>query len=108
MNAPPTVLDDARVLEYAIIDSTVQYTGRLNLYVNDKRLNAVPCLAICENVDDGELLLFHCDENWNVLGIQAWNGPGSSDVTSIDDVKRRAEDFYTGISAKWATLGNSA
>jgi hypothetical protein len=106
-SAPPVVLDDGRVLEYAIVDETVQYTGRLHLYANDKRIGPVPRLAICENLFNGELLLVHCDEEWELLAVQAWNGPAGSPASSIDDVKRRAEDFYRGISAKWIALATS-
>ena len=106
-SAPPLVLGDARVLEYASIDNTVQYTGRLELYVGDQRMGPVPHLAICQDLNDDELLLVHCDDAWQVLGVQAWNGPAASAVTSVEDVKRRAEEFYRGISSKWIALGAS-
>jgi len=107
VSAPPPVLDDARVLEYAIVDETVEYTGRLHLYANDERIGSVPRLAICEHLVNADLLLVHCDEEWEVLAVQAWNGPAASPTSSVDDIKRRAEDFYRGISAKWIALGAS-
>jgi hypothetical protein len=107
VTAPPPVLDDARVIEYALVDETVEYTGRLHLYANDERIGAVPRLAICEHLVNQDLLLFHCDEGWEVIAVQAWNGPAGSPVSSIDEVKRRAEGFYRGISAKWIALGAS-
>lgn len=48
MNRPPLLLDDARVLKYAAVDSSIELTGRLRLYVDGKRAGAVPNLAICE------------------------------------------------------------
>jgi hypothetical protein len=51
-----------------------------------------------------ELLLFHCDENWNVLGAQIWNAPDRPPVTSVDEVKERAEKFYAGVNSKWVAL----
>jgi hypothetical protein len=101
MRPPPAILDGAKVLEYAMIDSSVQFTGRLHLYHGDTRIGAVPCLAIGQNPDMNELLLFHCDEDWNVLGAQIWNTPGQPVVTSVEEVKARAENYYAGVSTKW-------
>jgi len=39
--------------------------------------------------------------------VQGWNGPAASSVTSVEDVKRRAEEFCRGISSKWIALGVS-
>ena len=64
-----------RVLEYAIVDSSVQFTGKLHLFHGDTRVGPVPGLAICRDSRMEELLLFHCDENWNVVGGQIWNSP---------------------------------
>jgi len=104
MQPPPAVIDGARVLEYAIVDPSVRYTGRLHLYHGDTRVGPVPRLAIGQNPDMKELLLLHCDEHWNVLGAQIWNAPGQVTVTSVDEVKARAENYYAGISAKWRPL----
>jgi len=104
MQPPPAVIDGARVLEYAIVDPSVRYTGRLHLYHGDTRVGPVPRLAIGQNPDMKELLLLHCDEHWNVLGAQIWNAPGQGTVTSVDEVKARAENYYAGISAKWRPL----
>ena len=103
MQSPPAIIDGAAVLEYAVVDSSVRYTGRLHLYHGETRVGPVPCLAIGQNPDMKELLLFHCDEHWNVLGAQIWNAPGRLAVTSLDDVKARAESYYAGISAKWVS-----
>lgn len=98
---PPPVLDSARVLEYAAVDRSVTFTGKLHLIVGGKRLGAVPHLAICQDLHTDDLMLFHCDEAWEVVGVQAWNGPGAKPVASVQDVKERAEQFYAGLSAKW-------
>ena len=91
---PPPVLDCARVIEYAEVDASVRYTGRITVYVDGKELGPVPRLAICENMDDAsDLLLFYCDREWNVLG--AGGGP------SLEAVRETAERAYSGISAKW-------
>lgn len=104
---PPPVLAGARVLEYAIVDDSLRFTGELQLYVDGTRLGAVPRLAIGENLDDAELLLLHCDDSWNVLGVQAWNAVAGSIVESVGDVKARAEKYYVGITEKWQTYGVS-
>ena len=100
-NVPPPVLERARVVEYAAVDDTVKFTGALHLFVGGERLGPVPQLAICQDLDDGELLLFHCDNDWNVLGHQAWNSPHGPTLSSVQDVKDRAERFYAGISSHW-------
>src|SRR5213592_2805900 len=97
---PPSVISGAHVLEYVVVAEPVRFTGNLNLYVDGERLGEVPCLAICRRLDDDELLLFHCDDDWNVLGIQAWNTAEDPAVTT-DDVKTRVEKYYAGISSQW-------
>ena len=104
---PPPALAGARVLEYAIVDDSLKFTGALQVYVDGTRLGAVPRLAICENLDDAELLLLHCDDSWNVLGVQAWNAGEDPIVESVEDVKARAETYYVGITRKWQTHGAS-
>jgi hypothetical protein len=98
---PPRVLAGTEVLEYAIVDESVSFTGRLRLFHGDEQVGPVPRLAICKPADMPELLVFHCDEEWNVLGIQAWNSPDRPTVTTIPEVKTRMERYYAGISAKW-------
>ena len=96
MEPPPPVLDCAHVLEYAEVDASVKYTGRITVYVDRKELGPVPRLAICENMDkasEATLFLFYCDSEWNVLGA----GGGAS----LAAVRENAEKAYAGISAKW-------
>jgi hypothetical protein len=38
---PPPVVAGARVVEYAIVDESVKFTGALQLYVDGIRLSAV-------------------------------------------------------------------
>lgn len=80
-------MDGATVLEYAIVDDSVTFTGRLHLYHGGKRVGPVPCLAICKNLDMDELLLLHCDTSWSVQGAQIWNAPGKPAVTSVEESK---------------------
>jgi len=98
-DAPPPVIDFSRVIAYAIVDSSVEWTGRKCLYVGDELLGAVPRLAICQNVggQPTDILLLHCDENWESLGC--------SGAQTIDEVKSQAERAYRGISSKWIETG---
>lgn len=94
-NPPPPVISCARVLEYAFLDDTVQYTGRQKLYVGQELLGAVPCLAICKNLASPEqdVLILYCDEEWNSLG--------ASGAASIEEAKNHLENAYAGIENKW-------
>ena len=103
---PPPIIGDARVLEYAIVGDAL-FTDTLCLYVNGVRLGSVPCLAICESFDRDEISLLHCDDEWEVEGIQAWRKSAGADVSSVEEMKERAEEYYSGISAKWLKLGVS-
>jgi hypothetical protein len=107
MKPPPIIAAGLRVLEYAVIAEPVRFTGNLQLYVEGALLGEVPRLAICESLDDDELFLGHCDDNWDVIGIQSWNTAEDSAVSSVDDVKARAEKYYAGISSQWIVHGTS-
>ena len=102
MNAPPPVLCFARVLAYAIVDGSVEFTGRQHVYVDGTLLGRVPCLALCQNLgpDDDEIVLFHCDDQWEVIGV---SGRG----TNLPDAKAAVENGYRGIAAKWIDTGIS-
>ena len=90
---PPPVIASARVLQYALLDSTVEYSGCTSLFVGGKELGQVPCLAICQDKPTPEILLFHCAKDWNWLGCSAHQ--------SVDAAKIRAEGIYHGVSRLW-------
>ena len=75
----------------------MKYSGHSFLFRDGKEVGPVPRLAICRG-DDDEVLLFHCDRRWNVLGI-------AGGYPNIQAAKRRAERIYPGISAAWAKTG---
>jgi hypothetical protein len=96
---PPPVLGNARVLEYAILDESVKYSGHSTLFVGKpdqglKELGPVPCLAIAQELKTGEIMLLHCDEKWEVLGL-------GGNYDSVSQVKAKAERAYHGVSARW-------
>ena len=61
----------------------------------------MPHLAICKPHDDDGLLLLHCDESWEILGLQDWNGPGVQRITAVEAMKLKAKRFYEGLMACW-------
>jgi ClpX C4-type zinc finger len=90
---PPPVLASSRVLAYAVTDDTVEYTGQKPLIVAGQKLGAVPTLAVGRALAGGEILLLHCDADWDVLATVGYD--------SVDDAKRGAEQAYSGLAAKW-------
>jgi hypothetical protein len=90
---PPPTLEACRVLEYAILDSSVRFSGHSNLFRGEKEVGPVPRLAICERAGGGEYFLFHCDNDWTVLGIEAYE--------SIAQARISAEEVYPGAAALW-------
>jgi hypothetical protein len=96
---PPPVLDGAWVIAYAILDGTVQWTGKQTLFVGEKELGPVPRLALCKNLSGGltDVLVFHCNEQWEVLGV--------SGGATLEAAKASAERAYRGITSKWVATG---
>jgi hypothetical protein len=91
---PPAELDSANVLAYAVVDETVEYTGRITLYVDGKLVDPVPRLVIAHNQHvPHDYLLFHCNSEWEVLGAGGY--------ASLAEAERSAEIAYAGISKKW-------
>lgn len=94
-SAPPPVIDMARVIEYAILDESVRWTGRQLIFVGKQQLGPVPRLAICQNLsgDLKDILVFYCNEQWEVLGCAG--------ADTLEEAKVRAERAYEGITGKW-------
>jgi hypothetical protein len=94
--APPPVISFARVLSYAIVDASVSFKARRSANTDGTELGRVPRLALCQSFDDTDtsICLFHCDEEWNVLGA-------SGDEPALQQAKTHAEQSYAGIAAKW-------
>src|SRR5260370_36143249 len=90
---PPPVLDSARVIEYAVLDKSVRYSGHSSLFVDGRELGPVPRLAICQPLDGASALLFHCSGEWTVLG--------AAEYPSVREAKNRAERIYPGVSSHW-------
>jgi hypothetical protein len=100
-DVPPPALDYARVVAYAVVDDSVEWTGRQRLFVNEVLLGPVSRLAIAQNLfgDRQDLLLFHCNDEWTVLGVVV--------RASIQEIKDAAEGWYSGIGARWIDVANT-
>jgi len=99
-NAPPPVIDTARVISYAFVDD-ISYRRWGSLYSGDKLIEQVPRLAICLNLGkDIGPLLFHYDEQWVVLG--------TSGGATIEEAKIQPEKNYPGVEARWVDLNITA
>jgi ClpX C4-type zinc finger len=91
---PPTILSDAMVVAYAILDESIAHSGRGSLVVDGKRLGRVPRLAIARSA--AHVLLLHCSPTWKVLGTAGF--------ASVSEAERSAERTYPGISRKWQRM----
>ncbi|QXE86079.1 hypothetical protein KP003_17205 [Geomonas nitrogeniifigens] len=91
---PPRVLYGASVLAYAEVDDSIEYVERGCFFVNGKLLGPVPRLAICKLPDETEILVEHCDSEWNSLGVQGG-------FRTVEEAKARVERSYQGLMNKW-------
>jgi ClpX C4-type zinc finger len=93
-DAPPPVLDSARVLSYAFVDD-IPYRRSGSLWVDGLLLEKVPRLAISSNLGEetGSILLNHCNEQWEVLGVCG--------ASTVEDAKQEAEKNYPGVASRW-------
>jgi hypothetical protein len=87
------VLDSTQVLEYAMLDDRVKYSGHSHLLVDGKEVGPVPCMIISRNLSDSAIFLMHCGRDWTVWGVAPY--------PSVADAKRRAETIYPGVSKCW-------
>lgn len=93
MEKPPRILNSALLKACATIDSSVTFKNRTHVYVDGNQLGQVPALAICQEIDESEFLLFYCDDRWDVLGV--------SKFSTLEAAMNRAEIEYEGVSKIW-------
>ena len=91
---PPPILGNGRLLEYAVVDESVRYSGRSLIFVGFKELGPVPFLAITKDFKTGEIALLYCDREWDVLATGGC-------YESLEQAKESAERTYHGISSRW-------
>ena len=92
-SAPP-LIGGLYVLEYAHAGRSVRFEQRHWLNVGGKWLGRVPCLAICQGLDEGTFAAQFCTSTWHPKGIAA-------DYKSIEELKKRIERSYHGITTQW-------
>jgi hypothetical protein len=98
---PPAVIcaNDRAVLEYALLDHSVGFReGHGLLFVGGKEIGRLPCLAICQDRNSGQVTLYFCDSGWNPIGIAV--------LDSVSQAKKKAERIYPGSSARWIATGS--
>ena len=99
------MLGECRVLEYAVLDESVTYSGHSSIFLGNasegfKELGPVPCLAIGQELKSGDIMLLHCDREWDVL---ARGGNDESPAKARD----RAERIYHGVASRWIGMNVS-
>ena len=82
------------VVEYAVVDSSVEFLNRGNLNVGGEWLGAVPKLAICRDIYSKAYFLAHCAKDWEMLCMV-------EEHETLEKSKANAEKHYKGISSKW-------
>ena len=92
------MIDSSSVIEYAVRDRQVKYSGHSYLFRDGKEVGPVPCLVIGRDNEEG-VLLFHCSRSWRDLGVTRYD--------DVKEAKRRAEKIYPGLSSKWRKTGIS-
>ena len=84
--------NDLALTDYAILSDSVGYSaGHGLMFVDEKEIGEVPCLAICKDKDSDGFTLYYCDRNWNPIGVASY--------ASVADAKKRAERIYPGSFA---------
>lgn len=106
MHPPAQIFEDTDVIAWAAVPDSARFTGRLHLYCGEERVGRVPHLAICRQRSDDNLLLVHCDDTWEPVGLQAWNAPGVARILTVEAMKAEAERFYEGLMSSWKEVSN--
>jgi hypothetical protein len=88
---PPPVLGRCIVTRYACTEGLPFAGSRLS--VDGVAVGRAPALAIGRQLQDAEVLLLHCDDEWDVAGVSAH--------ASIADAEADAERTYPGIAGRW-------
>ena len=96
MKKPPTILDGANVLKYAILDNSVIHTGKISFYVGGKLKGPAAGIAICKYEDKDNYIIIYCNRNWRSFGAAGYK--------TIQEAMNSLEKEYSGITAKWQNM----
>jgi hypothetical protein len=94
-SAPPPFIcvNDRFLLQYAILNDSMSYSGKSLVSVGRKEVGWVPCLAICQDKDSPSVTLYFCDSDWNLIAVV---GCGT-----VERGKNITERMYPGVLALW-------
>ena len=93
---PPIICVNDRILvQYAVLNEAVGFnSGHHLMFVGDKEIGRVPCLAICRDRDSARFFLYFCGKDWSMVGVASYD--------TVAAAKQRAERIYPGSSGCWA------
>ena len=97
----PSELEGFQIIAVADIDESVEFTGKLRLFAGEERIGRVPRLALGQKPASPDIVILHCDSDWNVLAVQVWNVPGGKRMQSVEEAKQIVESFYRGSTERW-------
>jgi hypothetical protein len=89
MAPPPSLLDGARVIRFAIIDERVEPTGQTIHRVGDQVAGPAAALVVCQYDGECDFYLFYCDAEWNVV-TDTWH-------ETMESALNQAAFEYRGI-----------
>jgi hypothetical protein len=99
MNAPPSILNGARLLYYTTIDERHVSTEKTTHRVNNVVLAPAAALAVCQYENDDSFYLFYCDENWEPM-TDTWH-------QTLEDAFHQVEFEYKGVTETWEKMNGS-
>ncbi|MGC1107764.1 MAG: hypothetical protein WA876_14635 [Candidatus Acidiferrales bacterium] len=95
-STPPPIIcvNDRVLLHYAVLNEAVGFnSGHRLMFVGDKEMGRVPCLAICADKGSAQFFLYFCDKDWSMVGVASYE--------TVAAAKQRAERIYPGSSGRW-------
>jgi hypothetical protein len=95
MEEPPIMLDGARVIEFAVLDSTVPPAGHVSMVVEGVSLDLtnVSGLVIAENPVEGGVFLLYCNHRWETVAAGHHN--------ELEAARASAEHACSAVAGHW-------
>ncbi len=100
MQTPPTELDGAKVLFYALLKQGHRATGNTRHYRDGGLVQGLSALAICRYDNEIGFYLFYCDDNWDVVTDTYHD--------TLGQAKDQGEFEYQGIGDAWTQTSSKA
>ncbi len=98
MEEPPILLDGARVLEFATLDSPANRARRFSTIAGGVpvALDSVSRLVIAQNLVEDAVFLMHCEPDWTSVVVQ--NFP------DVETARKAANAAYAELDVPWTKL----